>query len=114
MRHHIVTAVQAIVIGAALCFPYGSMMVATAAADTSLNKSTADSSATERRAKAARKGHGQSPANKRTAREAPENAGTSAGKGQGQSPANKPTSMDRQEESTAGLNKGEGQSPGPQ
>lgn len=113
MKHQLRITVQTIVIGAALCFPYKGI-VNTAAADTSLNKSTTETSVTERRAKAARKGHGQSPANKRAVREAPENAETSAGKEHGQSPANKPTSMNRQEESTAGVNKGEGQSPGPQ
>ncbi len=113
MRHQIGTAVHAIIIGVVLCFPYGSI-VDTAAAETSLNKSSGDTNGSERRAKSARKGHGQSPANKRTSQEVPEHARISVGKRQGQSPANKPTSSDRQEHSATSVDKGEGQSPGPQ
>lgn len=110
MRHQIWAAVQTIIIGAVLCFPYGSM-VDTAAAETSLNKSSGDTNGSERRAKSARKGHGQSPANKRPSQEVPEHARISGGKRQGQSPANKPTLSDRQEQSATSVDKREGQSP---
>ena len=112
MRRQIGAPVWAIIIGTVLCFPYGS--INTAAAETSLSKSTVDTNGSERRAKSAKKGHGQSPANKRTVPEAQEHAGSSVGKGQGQSPANKPTSSTIHEESAGSVNKGEGQSPGHQ